>query len=182
MGQKSTILAVGLIIFAVILVILFIISRVIGSPRSEQNRVETTTQQSAENLVPVSKIINDPVVYNGYNLSVETQISGWTTNKSFYFSAQDTGLLGGGARGLLLAIAGEPYKLPQDSDDDKLGLGENAQVIAKGTIRILNKEELQTALGVNLEDPKVTLNNDVIANWSLGPVLMLDSVEVTSSK
>ena len=182
MGQKSTILAIGLIIFAVILTILFIVSRVVGGPKTSQPKTETTTEATIENLVPVAKIISDPFVYNGYNLSVNTQISGWTTNKSFYFSAQNSGILGGGTKGILLAIANDSFQLPQDPDDGKLGLGENATVVATGTIRILNKEELQTALGVNLEDPKVTLNNDVIDNWNLGPVLFIDTIEVTSSK
>lgn len=117
MGQKSTILAVGLIVFAVILAILFIVSRVIGTPKSNETKNETTSSQVVENVVPIAKIIGSPAVYNGYNLAVDSQISGWTTNNSFYFREQNSGFLGTNGGGLLLVVAKNPFQLPQDSYD-----------------------------------------------------------------
>lgn len=182
MGQKSLFLAVGLIVFAVVLTILFIVSRVVGSPSKNTTKTETTNSTTIENVVPVNKIINDPAVYDGYSLAVNSQVSGWSTSKSFYFIAQSSGILNNGTKGVLLVIAKDPFQLPQDSDDDRLGLGENATVVAKGTVVVLNREQLQDALGVDIEDPVITLNNSIIDNWTLGPVLILSSVETTEDK
>jgi hypothetical protein len=181
MGQKTTFLAVGLIIFAVILIILFVVSRVIGGPDGREPISDIVEETQIEDLVPVNKIVSTPIVYQGYTLSVENQISGWTTNRSFFFSAGESGLFGGGSRGILLAIADEPFQLPQETTDDRLGLGENTNVIVKGRIEILNNEQLQSALGVDLEDPAVTLNNQIISKWGLGPVLLIEDIQINQN-
>jgi len=180
MGQKTTFLAIGLIVFTVILVVLFAVTRIIGgSPREKKQETTTeTTTEISQNIVPVNDIIANPTVYDGYNVEITSRISDWTTNKSFYFAAQNSGLMGSKTRGILLAVASQPFQLPQASNDDSLGLGELSNVTATGKVEILNKEQLQGLLGENLEDPSVTLRNDVIANWKLGPVLIMDTIKV----
>lgn len=191
MGQKSTILAVGLIIFAVILVILFIVSRVMGGGSNDIDPAKSTSEnniqkvesveQAIENNVPVSKILSTPNVYEGYNLSVTSTVAGWATNNAFYFTGESSGLFGGQSRGQLLVITNQAFQLPQDSTDDRLGLGEITKITVLGKLVIMNREQLESALGVNLDDPKLELGNQAIYRWNLGPVLLMDSYLIPES-
>src|SRR3989344_5589550 len=133
MGQKSIFLAIGLIIFAVILVAFFVASRLQSGSKTE-NKTQNTKSVS-RNLVPVAEIVNSPLVYEGYNLEVDSEISDWVTNKSFTF------------------------------------------VTVKGKVQILNREELQLALGVDLDGAEIALDNNNINKWGMGPVLFADTVE-----
>lgn len=192
MGQKTTLLAVGLIVFAIILTILFIVSRVIGGGGNDNNSNEPKSTNEVQevrnqnetitNIVPVSEIISTPTVYQGYNLSVNATITSWATNKSFYFASETRGLFGGTSRGALLVVSEEAFQLPQDPTDGKLGVGETANVTASGTIVILNREEIQSLLGINLDDPEWELGNQVLYRWQLGPVLLLDKYQIIESK
>lgn len=182
MGQKSIILAVALIIFTIILMIVFVFSRIRAndSPKNAEN--ETTEQIALRNVVPVADIINDPEVYEGYSLEVDAEISNWATNRSFFFTETiGGGGLGGGTRKSLLVIAPQPFQLPQESTDDAVGLGEIARVTAKGTVQILNKEQLEAALGIDLENPKETLYDTSIKKWTLGPALMLSDLQIDNT-
>ena len=174
MGQKSIFLAIGLIIFAVILVAFFVASRLQSGSKTE-NKTQNT-QSVSRNLVPVAEIVNSPLVYEGYNLEVDSEISDWVTNKSFTFVTG--GSTFGGAGKQLLVIAKQPFQLPQDPDDAKVGLGEKAKVTVRGKVQILNREELQLALGVDLDGAEIALDNNNINKWGMGPVLFADTVEI----
>jgi hypothetical protein len=183
MGQKSMILASVLIILTVIILIIFVISRVLGSRPQKAEKPETTQTQTVVNLVPANEILNSPLVYQGYTLEVDSKITDWVTNRSFTLSAGSggNGLFGGGSQRQLLVIAKNPYNLPQDPDDGKLGLGELTEVIAKGQIQIYNREELEAALGISLDSSELALDNNSIDDWTEGPVLLLNSLVVKTN-
>ena len=187
MGQKTTILAIGLIIFAVILAILFIVSRVIGGGNNTNSeKAETTNNvqevesvdENIQNDVSVSKILATPNVYEGYAVTVTSNVSGWATNKAFYFMGESSGLFASQSRGTLLVVSGEPFQLPDSQNDEKLGLGETSKITATGKIVIMSREEVETALGVNLDDPKLELGNQAVYKWRLGPVLLMESYSI----
>lgn len=183
MGQKSIIIALGLIIFTVILTVLFVISRFrSGSDNPEKKPTEVTSSQPIRNVVPVSEIIQNPMVYDEYNLEIDSQITDWATNRAFYFTARIGSGFGGGTPRNLLVIAKEPFALPQSQDDDKVGLGETSDVTAYGRVEILNTEQLEAALGIDLENPTSVLYDQTLRKWTIGPVIMLDKVEINSSK
>lgn len=179
MGQKSILLAIGLIIFTVIISALLVVSRVRGGTNKKDTTKSTTTQLAPRDVVPVIEIINSPLVYKDYTLEVDSQISDWITNRSFVFSVSSGGF-GGGTRRSLLVVANKPFNLPQDPKDNKVGLGEIAKVTATGKIKILNRAELQTLLGVDLDGREIALDNNNIRNWKLGPVLILDTIKINS--
>lgn len=182
MGQKSIIIAVALIIFTILLTVLFVASKIRGNNSPKNTEQETTETITLRNVVPVADIVNDPEVYEGYTLEVDDEISNWATNRSFFFTATiGGGGLGGGSRKSLLVIAAQPFQLPQESTDDAVGLGEIARVTAKGTVQILNKEQLEAALGIDLENPKETLFDNSIKKWSLGPVLLLTDLRINNT-
>lgn len=186
MGQKTAILAVGIIIFTVILTFILILSRIHGG--SKNSDINTTvTEVATRNVVSVNDVVNNPMVYNGYNLEVDSQISGWATNRSFYFNGGAGATFGGGPRRKLLVIAKEPFQLPQNPTDEVLGLGEIAKVTTKGTIQVLNQQQLQDILGVNLSTSNqstssASLYDPSLKNWTVGPVLILDTLIVEPKK
>lgn len=176
MGQKSIILAIGLIIFTIILAVVFVFVRISRGQNSNQKSEETVTQEEPRDVVSVEDIVTDPMVYNNYSLEVDSEVSGWATNKSFYFSATIGGGFAGGAKRSLIVIAKEPFDLPQDPNDDKLGLGEISKVTVKGKIQVLDEAQLESALGVDFDDPNNVLYDDNLEDWTIGPVLFADEI------
>ena len=174
MGQRSLLIAIGLIIFSVILVAFFVASRL--QPGSKAEDTALNTQSASRNLVPVAEIVKSPLVYAGYNLEVDSQVSDWVTNKSFTFTAGGSTFGGPGKQ--LLVIAKQPFQLPQDPNDGKVGLGEITKVTVRGKIQILNREQLQLALGIDLDGAEIALDNNNINKWSEGPVLFANTVEI----
>lgn len=170
--------AIGLIVFTVILAFLLILSRVHAGPKKTQKVSTNVTQDATRDFVSVNDIANNPMVYNGYNLEVDSQITSWATNRSFYFSGAAASTFGGGARKRLLVIAPKPFQLPQNPNDNKVGLGETAKVTAKGTIQVLNKEQLESTLGVDFSSPSASLYDSSLKNWYQGPVLILGELTV----
>ncbi len=181
MGSRSIILAIALIIFTVILAIVFVIGRVRTNNSPEKKVEETVTQVEVRDVVPVRDIIQTPMVYAGYNLEVDSKIVAWATNRAFYFNTTIGAGFAGGTKRNLLVVAKEPFNLPQDPNDGKVGLGETINVTAKGTVEILNKDQLEALLGIDFDDPNNDLYDAFLQGWTLGPVLVLGEVEPVST-
>ncbi len=179
MGQKSIILAIGLIIFTIILAVLFVIGRMKSNTPSQAD--ETPMEASTRNVVPVADIISEPMVYDEYSLEVDSEITGWVTNRAFLFGARIGSGISGGRTRYLLAVGSSPFQLPQDPNDGKVGLGENARVTAKGRVEIMNKDQLEATLGIDLDDPNNALYSDAIKDWNLGPVLVINELKIDST-
>lgn len=181
MGQKSIILTIGLIIFAVIFGLVFLVSHI--NPSSKKKSATTTPIVAVKKTVSVDDITNDPLVYEGLTVEVDSQINDWVTKRAFTVtSAAAGGLFGGGGGGKqLLVIREKPFSLPAKTN--VLGLGETVNVHMKGRTVILNKKQLANVLGVDLDSDTFKLDDNNISSWQLGSVLLLDSVEkVESSK
>ncbi len=176
MGQKSILISVVVIIFAVIFAVLFILSRV-SQPAKNDQKAESAKgkQTAAKTIVNATDVINDPLVYDGLTVEVESQITDWVTKRAFTINASAQGLLG--TQGQLLVVSKTPFKLPKGVLDEEVGLGEIVQVHLKGRVRIMDRVELSEALGLPLDGEDIKLDDNNIANWDEGSVLLLTSVE-----
>ncbi len=172
MGQKSILLTIGVIIFAVLFVVLLILSRLQPSAnkKTAQNAVV-----APKNTVNAVDIISDPLVYDGLTVEVDSKISDWVTKRSFTVAAGGGGLLGGS--GQLLVVSKSPFTLPQNAPKNGIGLGETVTVHLKGRVRIMDRVELERTLGLDLDGTDIKLDDNNIDSWKEGSVLFLNSVE-----
>lgn len=176
MGQKSILISIVIIIFAVIFVVLFILSRASSSKNNAQNAAKARDAKVVtKTIVSAPDIINDPLVYDGLTVEVESQITDWVTKRSFTLSASEQGLLG--RQGQLLVVSKSAFKLPKKTTGKEVGLGETVNVRVKGKARIMDRVELGRALGLNLDGEDIKLDDNNISQWREGSVLLLDSVE-----
>src|SRR5687767_11607970 len=98
--DKRALIIFGVIFIVVIFAALFILSL----SRSVQNRrQEAVTKVVNRDTIPVTDIIQDPLVYDGLTLQVENLIADWVTKESFTLSSGVRGgLIAGGDRRQLL--------------------------------------------------------------------------------
>ncbi|GEM_PF-3279517 len=171
MGQKSILLTIGVIIFAVLFVVLLILSR-LESPTNKKTAQKAVV--TPKNTINTVDIINDPLVYDGLTVEVDSKISDWITKRSFTVST-GKGLLGGS--GQLLVISKSSFTLPQNAPKNGIGLGETVNVHLKGRVRIMDRVELGRALGLDLDGKDIKLDDNSIDSWKEGSVLLLTSVE-----
>ena len=172
MGQKSIIISIAVIIFAVIFAVLFILSRTQTATNTRKTQKADVAVKTTVNAID---IINDPLVYDGLTVEVDSQITDWVTKKSFTVNASAQGLLG--IQGQLLVISKTPFTLPQNAPENGIGLGETVNVHLKGRVRIVSREELTRVLGLDVDGEDIKLDDNNIDNWKEGSVLLLDSVE-----
>jgi len=133
------------------------------------------TSGTTKTLIDVADILGDPIVYNGLNVEVESQVSEWVTKKSFKVSTPG-GAFGGGGQPLFV-IGKNQFSIPADSSSSEFGIGEKVRVHLKGRVAIINKDQLQKYLGENFDsDIFKAFDGNHLDGWTLGPVLLLDSV------
>lgn len=171
MGQRTVIATIALIIFVIIFVALLVLSRI--QPRNDTKRAETAPVV-VKQTVDATDVIDDPLVYDGLRVTVEAPISDWVTKKSFTLSTGG-GLLN--ANKQLLVVRKQPFKLPKDTAEKEVGLGETVNVRIKGRVRIVNRQELGIFLGLDIEGEDIKLDDNNIANWREGSILLADTVE-----
>lgn len=175
MGQKSIIISIAVIIFAVIFVVLFILSRAVPATNTRKAEKARNAAVTVKNTVSAIDIVNDPLVYDGLTVEVESQITDWVTKRSFTVNASGGGLLG--FPGQLLVIRKTPFTLPQNAPENGIGLGETVNVHMKGRVRIVSREELTRVLGLDVDGEDIKLDDNNIARWREGSVLLLETVE-----
>ncbi|MBI4098345.1 MAG: hypothetical protein HY426_04900 [Candidatus Levybacteria bacterium] len=171
MGQRTVLATIALIIFVIIFVALFVLSRI--QPRTDTKKADAAPAV-VKQTVDAADVIDDPLVYDGLRVTVEAPISDWVTKKSFTLST------GGGilnANKQLLVVRKQAFKLPKDSAEKEVGLGETVSVRIKGRVRIVSREELSIFLGLDVEGEDIKLDDNNIANWAEGSILLADSVE-----
>ncbi|MBI2621628.1 MAG: hypothetical protein HYW63_03235 [Candidatus Levybacteria bacterium] len=170
MGQRSILISIVVIIFAVIFILLFILSRA-TQPAKEDARDKETVKITVE----AANVIKDPLVYDGLTVEVDSQITDWVTKRVFFVNAGGQGLLG--QQGRLLIISKTIFVLPKDTVEGEVGLGETVNVHLKGRVRIMDRVELERAIGLPLDGKDIALDDSGIGRWSEGSVLLLHSVE-----
>ena len=172
---------VGIVVIIIISAVVFNFLMSPSKPRAT-NTNTTVAVIAPKPLVAVNDITGDPIVYNGLEVESESQISEWVTRKSFKVSTARGGLFGGGGTPLLVINENE-FTLPQSIYTTKLGLGEKVLVHMKGRVEILNKDQLEKALSVDFKsDEFINLDDNHLTSWTLGPVLLLNSVEKISTQ
>lgn len=175
MGQKSILISIAVIIFVVIFAVVFILSRATSTGRKDQKADTAQKSEATRVLVSAPDVINDPLVYDGLTVEVEAPITDWVTKRSFTVNASGRGLLG--VPGQLLVVSKTPFKLPKDTKDTEVGLGETVQVHLKGRVRIVSRAELTRVLGLDVDGEDIKLDDNNIDNWKEGSILLLTSVE-----
>lgn len=173
MGQKSILISIVVIIFAVIFAVLFILSRA-TTPTRTQN-AQAKAELAPKTTVNAQDVISDPLVYDGLNVEIDTRITDWVTKKVFTVNAGSGGLLG--RQGQLLVISKNTFTLPKDTPKGGIGLGETVEVKLKGRVRIMDRVELERAMGIDLDGEDIKLDDNNIDNWDEDSVLLLTSVE-----
>lgn len=190
MGQKSIILAIGLIIFAIILAAILVISRARSGSKTETKK--DTKNPAAivlekTNEVKVIDVISDPLVYDGLNIEVEGNVSDWITKKSFTISSgtNQAGFFNSNnSNKKLLVIRSSDFKLPRETKGNGFALGDTGKVHIKGKARIINRKELSKLLNVSydekekiIDDPDLIIDDGQIESWIRGSVIIINSIE-----
>ena len=67
--------------------------------------------------------------------------------------------------------------MPKDTTGKEVGLGETVNVKVKGRVRIVSREELSLFLGLDVDGDDIKLDDNNIANWREGSILLADTVE-----
>ena len=173
MGQKSILISIVVIIFAVIFAVLFILSRATIPTRTQKAQAEA--QAAPKTAVNAIDIIEDPIVYDGLTVEIDSRITDWVTKRVFTVNAGSGGLLG--KQGQLLVINKDTFTLPKYAPKGGIGLGEIVNVKLKGRVRIMSRIELEQAMGIDLDAGDIKLDDNNIDNWDEGSVLLLTSVE-----
>lgn len=171
MGQRTILATIALVIFAIIFVSLFVLSRI-------QSRTDTKDTKASpvavKNTVSVANAVDDPLVYDGLTIEVEAPITDWVTKKSFTLGS-DGGILVPGKQ--LFVIRSKQFKMPKDTTGKEVGLGETVNVKVKGRVRIVSRVELSLFLGLDVDGEDIKLDDNNIANWQEGTILLADTVE-----
>lgn len=173
MGPKSILLAVGLVILTIVFVISFVVSRI--TPNVNKKKAESK-KPVVEKFIKTEDLVNDPLVYDGLRVETQSLITDWITERSFTLRAVIPTAFGG--RGSeLLVVSKNPFPLPEKVTGKGIGLGETVNVLVKGRLVILDREQLQNALGIDLDGEQIKLDDNNIDTWKLGSVLLVDTVE-----
>ncbi len=183
MGKREILITVGVILFIVVFVILFVLSRITPSTTTNRNTGNNTTNTTSAKTTPavkkeiisVTNIVTDPLVYDGLDVEVQSKVVDWVTKRVFTVGSSGGFLSNGGKR--LIVVGRDNFKLPKDTTGTELGLGETVNVHLKGRVRIMDKEELGTLMGVDLEGTDIKLDDGNTDSWREGSVLILQSVE-----
>ncbi len=171
MGQRTVLATIALIIFAVIFVALLVLSRI--QPKTDTKKADAAPIV-VKNTVSVADAVDDPLVYDGLTIEIEAPITDWVTKKSFTLGSGG-GILVAGKQ--LLVIRSKQFKMPKDTTGKEVGLGETVNVKVKGRARIVSREELGIFLDLDIEGEDIKLDDNNIANWREGSILLADTVE-----
>src|SRR3989338_292754 len=178
MGSKVIFGIIVVVIIAVTLVIFTLLkgardSSPAGKPK---NAVEETLD--VKKNIAVENIVNDPLVYEGLTMEVESEINDWNTKKSFsLFKQTQGGVFNSGRGARLIVINKKDFRLPANTTGKEVGLGEIIPVHIRGKVAILTKSELEKALGVDLDSSEFALDDSQLEKWEIGAVLLADTVE-----
>jgi len=186
MGQKSIILAIALIIFAVILGIVFMISRIRTDSTDNTDTTTKTPIAEKDTTIRVTDVVNDPNVYSEITIEVEGPVTDWLNKKAFIVSntSERGGIFNNTRRTDLIVISDKNFKLPKDTKGAELGLGETSNVLLEGKVKIVTAEELARILGLSydeeegaINDSNMLLDDFPIEDFRRGSIILLESVE-----
>lgn len=171
--EKKYILLAILITLIGFLALIFIVRGLLSLAHRTSN-VNEAVKEAQLRTITAGEIVSDPLVYKNQTATIDSKVNDWVTNRSFTLSSSTARF---GAVSELLVISNNSFPLPENAGVTQLALGESVNVRAKGTIKILNRAELEKELGVSVTSPELKLDDNDFSEWTLGPVLILDSVE-----
>lgn len=168
MGQKTLLGLVALVVFLILLFV-FVITK--GSKPSTKPQT-STTGTTASDLVDLNKLNKDSLVYVGETVETQGTINDWINKKSFTVTTGG-GAFGGGSAELPV-IADKNFTLNQSVNG--LKLGETVNVILKGRMTIMDRNQLGASMGIDLDGSDASLDdNSIIRSWQRGSVMVLES-------
>lgn len=177
MGRREIFITISIILFTVVFVVLFILSRV--QPNYSTKNTKTANSKTAvvvdKSIIPVPNIVNDPLVYDGLTIEADSKVTDWITKRVFTVGTAP-GLFGTSSKQLIV-VAPKNFELPKDTKGNELGIGELSNVHLKGKVRIMDKVELGRAMGIDLDGSDIKLDDGIADSFREGSVLLLDSVE-----
>jgi len=124
--------------------------------------------------------MSTPIVFENLKVVVEADIAAWVTKNSFtLLVSRSNNLFAPSTTRQLWIIFGDDFKLPSESEEGKLALGDIKKVRVTGFTRTLDRSAVERVLGNGLDDPKLFLDNNKIAtDWGYGILLIGESVEI----
>jgi hypothetical protein len=173
MGRKSIIAIIILTIFIIVFGILLVIKAVQSNSKRKAVK-ENVTTAIANNTTAVSSIVYDPLVYKDLTVNVNGQIVDWTTKNAFSISSGNNNAFSTGTNARLIAVSEQPF--PQFATGNNVKLGEETKVDIIGTVRIVDKEQLEVLLGYDFDTPEFAISNSGLQSWTLGPVLIVNKI------
>lgn len=173
MEKKYIILAILLTLIG-FLALIFIVRGLINLAHRSNNDVGEAVKEVQLRAISSDEIVANPLVFKDQKATVDSKVYDWVTNRSFTMSNSTARF---GSVSQLIVISNNSFPLPEDAGEAQLALGEKVNVRVNGTVKIMNKDELEKELGYKLDSPELLLDNNDFSTWELGPVLMLDSVE-----
>lgn len=168
MGQKSLLALIALVVFLILLFV-FVITK--GSKPSTKSQT-STAGTTASDLVDLNKLNKDSLVYDGETVETQGTINDWINKKSFTVTTGGGAFGGGSAELPVIADKNFTFK-----SGNSLKLGETVSVILKGRMTIMDRNQLGTSMGIDLDSNDASLDdNSIIHSWQRGSVMILESV------
>lgn len=130
------------------------------------NLMPSNQVAESERGVTIEDITTDPVVYRGLVVEVGGSITDWNTKRAFVLSSRS----GLGLSNDVLVIRREEFDLPRRTPQGQLALGEEADVIVRGRVRVFDTVAVERELGVNLID-------DEYSAWNNRAVVLSESIQ-----
>jgi len=158
---------VGLVVF------LFIVSK-INSANLATNKTNTkTTTVTPQNpvydrAIDINDVVTDPAVYKDLNLTLEGKINDWVTKNTFSFTPVKSSFTNSGKT--LPVINRNNFRLPQDTPEKELALGEVANIKVTGRIVIFDRASIEAQWKIDLDDK-------LVDKWNKTPVILAENIE-----
>jgi hypothetical protein len=140
-----------------------------SNAKTSTNSNPVPTQKPAlDRTIDINDVVTDPVVYSDLTLTLEGKINNWVTKNVYTFTPAKSGF--GSSGKSLPVITKDNYKLPEDTYEKDLALGEIAVIRVTGKIVIFNRAELEQVWGIDLNDKELD-------RWNKTPVILVDKLE-----
>lgn len=135
--------------------------------RTRQNKDPNTPASSSDRSITVDKVVENPAVFSDLTVTLEGRITDWSTKQSFSISTAKRNFSGGRT---LPILTRNQFKLPDDTPQSELALGETADVKVTGKIVIFDRGAIEDEWGVDLFDKELD-------RWNKTPVMLAEKVE-----
>lgn len=136
-------------------------------PESEANQAPLV-KPTLDRAIDINDVVTDPAVYSDLTLTLEGKINNWVTKNAFTFTPVKSSFASSGKT--LPVINRFNFKLPEDTPESDLALGEVANIRVTGKIVIFDRATLEQEWKVDLDDKEFN-------RWNKSPVIIVNTIE-----